>query len=340
MGLLEEQEDYVDGGGREVAQQMEYGSSLKGEYNAGFLSGFELNGYLADAGSDSDGVETGKLYGVQLLSELKLTETTHVKVGGGYEWLEWDDTSGKDQSWTFAAEGSQQLSDALSLTGHAKFGVSEAVYGGGVRFDLGDGSANTNRLAFNYSYIDGRDGIEDDQRFELGWTVGFGAGPASRVAAADLTDTSGAIRAAADVAVMSPANNLLNDVMKPPGFLPERVLARAKTGASDSCPYEMLYPFPGDGGRTNIYYYTGLTVLFYFQPKPGSSVTHPSPYDVFIGGLNPTQELVYEFPKYSVVTRRFVEAGVSFDPLPPLTLVIKDPRGTEICSFALDPLRV
>lgn len=143
VGLLEEHEDYVDGGGREVAQQMEYGSSLKGEYDAGFLSGFELNGYLADAGSDSDGVETGKLYGVQLLSELKLTETTHVKVGGGYEWLEWDDTSGKDQSWTFAAEGSQQLSDALSLTGHARFGVSEAVYGGGVRFDLGDGSAGS-----------------------------------------------------------------------------------------------------------------------------------------------------------------------------------------------------
>ena len=232
VGLLEEHNEYVDGEGRDEVQQMEYGASLKGAYEVGFLSGFELNGYLADADADSDSVETGKLYGVQLLADLDLTDTTHFKLGGGYEWLEWDDTNDDDSSWTFSAEAAQQLGDTLSLTGHAKLGASEYVYGGGLAFDLSNGGPNTNTIGVNYSYIDGKNGIEDDQRVELSWSIGFGAGPSTSVAAADLTDKSGTIRAAADVAMVSPANNLLNDVMKRPAFLPERVLARASASKS------------------------------------------------------------------------------------------------------------
>jgi len=230
VGLLEEHNEYVDGEGREEVQQMEYGASLKGAYVVGFLSGFELNGYLADADADSDSVETGKLYGVQLLADLDLTDTTHFKLGGGYEWLEWDDTNEDDSSWAASVEAAQQLGDALSFTGHAMLGASEYVYGGGLAFDLSNGGPNTNTIGVNYSYIDGKNGIEDDQRVELSWSIGFGAGPSTSVAAADLTDKSGTIRAAADVAMVSPANNLLNDVMKRPAFLPERVLARAKNG--------------------------------------------------------------------------------------------------------------
>jgi hypothetical protein len=232
FGLLEEHNEYVDGEGREKVQQMEYGASLKGTYEVGFLSGFELNGYLADAGADSDSVETGKLYGVQLLADLDLTSTTHIEIGGGYEWLEWDDTNDDDSRWTFSAEAVQQLGDVISLTGNAKLGASEYVYGGGLAFDLSNGGLNTNTLGVNYSYIDGRNGIEDDQRIELSWTFGFGAGPTTSVASADLTDKSGTIRAAADVAMVSPANTLLNDVMKRPGFVPQAVLARASTQSS------------------------------------------------------------------------------------------------------------
>jgi hypothetical protein len=228
VGMLEEHNEHVDGESREVVQQMEYGGSLKGAFEVGILSGFELNGYLADADADADTVETGKLYGVQLLADVDLTDTTHFKLGGGYEWLEWDDTNDDDSSWTFSAEAAQQLGDTLSLTGHAKLGASEYVYGGGLAFDLSNGGPNTNTIGVNYSYIDGHNGIEDDQRVELSWTVGFGAGPSTSVAATDLTDKSGTIRAAADVAMVSPANNLLGDVMKRPAFLPERVLARAK----------------------------------------------------------------------------------------------------------------
>jgi hypothetical protein len=227
VGLLEEHNEYVDGEGREKVQQMEYGASLKGAYEIGFLSGFELNGYLVDADEDTDRVESGKLYGFQLLTDLDLTDTTHVKIGGGYEWLEWDAIYEDDNRWTFSAEAVQQLGDVVSLTGIAKLGASEFVYGGGVAFDLSDGGMNTNMLGVNASYIDGRNGIEDDQRIELSWTFGFGAGPTTSVAAADLTDKSGTIRAAADVSTVTPANNLLSDVMKRPTFLPERVLARS-----------------------------------------------------------------------------------------------------------------
>jgi hypothetical protein len=228
VGMLEEHNEYVDGEDREKVQQMEYGASLKGAYEVGFISGFELNGYLADADADSDSVETGKLYGVQLLADLDLTDTTHFKLGGGYEWLEWDDTGEDDNRWTFSAEAAQQLGDVVSLTGRAKLGASEYVYGGGLAFDLSNGGMNTNTIGVNYSYIDGKNGIEDDQRVELSWSIGFGAGPTTSVAAADLTDRTGTIRAAADVAMVSPASNLLGDVMKRPAFLPERVLARAK----------------------------------------------------------------------------------------------------------------
>ena len=230
IGMLEEHIEYVDGEGKETVQQMEYGASLKGAYESGLLSGFALNGYRVDAEADDDSVETGKLYGVQLISDVDLTDTTHIEIGGGYEWLEWDETGGDDSSWTFSAEAAQQLGDMLSLTGHAKLGASEYVYGGGLAFDLSNGGLNTNSLAVNYSYIDGQNGIEDDQRVELSWTFGFGAGPSTSVAAADLTDKSGTIRAAADVAMVSPANNLRNDVMKRPAYLPERVLARKMAG--------------------------------------------------------------------------------------------------------------
>ncbi len=38
VGMLEEHHEYVDGDGKEVVQQMEYGASFKGAYEIGFLS--------------------------------------------------------------------------------------------------------------------------------------------------------------------------------------------------------------------------------------------------------------------------------------------------------------
>jgi hypothetical protein len=271
VGMLEEHNEYVDGEGREEVQQMEYGGSLKGSYEIGFLGGFELNGYLADADADAGSVGTGKLYGVQLLTDLDLTDTTHVKIGGGYEWLEWDDTGEDDNRWTFSAEAAQKLGDVVRLTGRAKLGASEFVYGGGVAFDLSDGGMNTNTLGVNASYIDGKNGIEDDQRVELSWSIGFGAGPSTSVAAADLTDKSETIRAVADVSTVTPANNLLGDVMKRPAFLTERVLARSAAAQVSACPSISIMNSTGQPSSTWRYGgdYIGYTsVLINF--------THPN----------------------------------------------------------------
>jgi hypothetical protein len=213
---------------------------------------------------------------------LDLTDTTHIEIGGGYEWLEWGNTNDNDSYWTFSAEATQQLGDTLSLTGHAKLGASEYVYGGGLAFDLSNGGMNTNTLGVNYSYIDGKNGIEDDQRVELSWTIGFGAGPSKSVAAADLTDTSGKVRAAADVATILPTNNLLYDVMRRPGFLPERVLGRAATEALTDCSNDVVLPPP------NIPNLPGDNVfVWYFVNDPNVETDHA----VFLNG-NITDEFV------------------------------------------------
>lgn len=115
----------------------------------------------------------------------------------------------------------------MSLNANAKKGAAEFVYGGGVAFDLSNGGTNSNRLALNLSHIDGYNGIEDDQRVELSWSFGFGSGPVGQTESAGLAESTGRIRAAADVVETAPGNELLGDVMQRPSFLPERVIARS-----------------------------------------------------------------------------------------------------------------
>lgn len=143
VGMLQEDSEYIPGDGRKSVQQMEYGASLTGAYEVGIFSGFELNGYLTNADAGSKAIETGDLYGVQLLADFDLTDTTHVKLGGGYEWLEWADGDNND-SVAFSAEGRQQLGDMLSLNATASVGASENVYGAGLALDLSPGGTFSN----------------------------------------------------------------------------------------------------------------------------------------------------------------------------------------------------
>ena len=231
VGQLAEHKEFVSGEGEDKATQMEYGLSLRLDPQENL--GFELNGYAADAKASNDSIETGQLYGTEALASLGLADTTLLKIGGGYEWLEWDGGE-KDDHWTFRTEANQRLTDVLGLQGHAKLGASERSYGGGLNLNFSNDG--TNRLGLNYTYIEGRHGITDDKRVELSWTYGFGSGPVSSAAAMDITDKSGTIRAAADVVMASPANNLLSDVLKRPSYLPERVLARAE---ATTCPFRV-----------------------------------------------------------------------------------------------------
>ena len=266
VGNMAETKEFIDGEGDDKASQMEYGLSLKLAPQEG--PGFELNSYAVDAKADNEDIETGKLYGAEALATLGLADTTLVKIGGGYEWLEWDGGE-KNDHWTFRTEANHHLTDTLGLQGHSKLGASERSYGGGLNFNLSNDG--TNRIGLKYTYIEGRNGIADDKRVELGWTYGFGAGPVSSVASADVTDKSHTIRAAADVAMVSPANNLLGDVMNRPAFLPERVLGRSvKGGSSASCPvntfvFDPMGTTPGSMfvvEQDAIYFQDGTTATF------------------------------------------------------------------------------
>jgi hypothetical protein len=251
VGMLEEHNEYVAGSGRETVQQMEYGVSLKGAYQAGIVNGFELNGYITDSDADSANVETAKLYGIQMLANLNLTDSTFVKLGGGYEWLQWDN-SADNKHFTFTADATQRIGETISINGMTKLGASEYVYGGGIALDLSNGGMNTNTVGVNYKRIDGKNGVRDDNRVEVSWSIGFGAGPSTRVAAADVTDASGTIRPAG-MQMSSPSNNLLSDVMKRPAFLPQRVVARAV--ADEGCEYVVTRSTTGE--ESNAYYYNG-----------------------------------------------------------------------------------
>lgn len=254
IGMLEEHIEFVDDEDRQKVQQMEYGMSLKSAKNGGSFSGFELNGYLADAKTDNDSVEAGKLYGVQLLKSLDLGDTTHLKIGGGHEWLRWDGGEGDDNRFTFSAEGSQGLTDNLSLNARAKLGASENVYEGGLAHSLSDTSLNT--IGLNYSFIEGRSGIENDQRVMLSWNVGFGRGPSSQ--AADISSTHGdvAVKPAADLAPVVPKNGLLTDVTKRPSYLPERVLAKATSDSGCAADGFRAVILPDYASGSNYYVIT------------------------------------------------------------------------------------
>jgi hypothetical protein len=264
IGQLAEHKEFIAEEGEDKASQMEYGLSLKGHLQDGL--GFEFNGYSVNSKAANEDIETAKLYGTEALATLGLADSTLLKIGGGYEWLEWDGGE-KDNRWTFRSEANHRLTDMLALQGHTKLGASERSYGGGLNFNLSN--TGNNILGINYTQIEGRHGISDDKRVELSWTYGFGAGPASHAAAMDEIDADREISPAADVATVAPANNLLGDMMKRPEFLPKRVLARAKN--AEDCPFYTTDRFDN---RTNIFYSNfGYNMLWIFVPN---GIDYPS----------------------------------------------------------------
>jgi hypothetical protein len=218
VGNLAETKEFIAGSGKDKASQMEYGLSLKQSMQDGM--GFEINGYGVNARASNASIETGKLYGAEGLLTLGLAYSTMIKLGGGYEWLKWETTGEKNDHWSGRAEINQRLTDNLSLQGEAKLGASERSYGGGLSLNVTDNSL----LGFHYTQIEGRNGIADDKRAEVSFTLGFG-GSSTNTAAVDSSTPDQTIKAAS-LATSASHNSLLLDVMKRPGYLPKRVLAR------------------------------------------------------------------------------------------------------------------
>lgn len=228
VGLLKEQEEFVIGDGREDLRQLEYGLSLKGNYDAGIVRGFEVNAYKTNASSDTDSVETGDLTGVQVVTQLKPSDSTDIRIGAGFERAEW--ASGEtDEGLTLQALGSHKLSDKMSMTFEAKSAETENVYGLGLAYDMSTADIQNSAVNVNLMHIEGKHGISDDTRVAINWTIGFGGANAGSARAT--VSSMGSIARA----------DLLADVMTRPAFLPTRVLAR-QISAAPQCSSNTIEP--------------------------------------------------------------------------------------------------
>ena len=192
------------------------------------------------------------------------------------------------------------------MQGHAKLGASERSYGGGLNFNISNDG--TNRLGLNYTYIEGRHGIADDKRVELGWTYGFGAVPASNTAAMDETGTTRKISPAADVVAVARANNLLGDVMKRPEFLPKRVLARAASGGA--CPFVVVDNAPRNVEELVFTWESSAQVaLWLYQDNTDPNAPDfPTALQITLDGQNATVEVTPDddpFPDATAYAYRF-----------------------------------
>lgn len=287
-GILKESEEFTLGDGREDVSQLEYGLSLKGNYEAGIVRGFEVNAYHTNGKSDTDAVETGDLTGMQVVTQLKPSDNTDLRLGAGYERAEWDGGD-VDEGFTFQALGSQKLSDTLALNFEAKSAETENVYGLGFTYDLSTPEIQNSSLSINFDRIEGKHGISDDTRVALNWTVGFGASAAS--GASDVTASSMGSMARAD---------LLADVMTRPAFLPERVLARGNNSAPQCLNNTITYlsaidnsDYLPSSGSERIIFNGDKTSVTYEVYVNGTPVTLPialngtAPYNLTILGLEP-----------------------------------------------------
>lgn len=249
FGILKEQEEFVLGDGRESLSQLEYGLSLKGNYDAGLVRGFEVNLYHTNAADGSENLEIGDVTGIQAVTQLKPSDNSNVRLGAGFErvyWAEGDVSEGM----TFQAIGSHKLSDTLSLNYNAKSAETENVYGVGLSYDMSTPQVKSNRLTVSLNRIDGKNGVSDDRRISLNWTIGLG----------------GAVTSDATAAMPAQSRSeLLADVMKRPAFLPERIAVRATEGGGGgggagiaaNCPVIASGYYSGAPASANgDYYYT------------------------------------------------------------------------------------
>jgi len=276
VGLLKESEEFALGDGREDVRQLQYGLSLKGSYDAGIVRGFELNAYHTNAKSDTGNVETGELTGLQAMAQLQPSAKSNLRLGAGYERAEWDGGE-VNEGFTLQAIGSQKLSNVLSLDYSAKFGQTENAYGLGFTYDLSTPDMQRSKLAVSFDKIDGRNGISDDTRVAVTWTVGLGAGA---------TGSSDATMSSMGGLSTLARKDLLAEVMTRPAFLPKRVTARADDGNKESeatgCPFTVLnivqntpediyYKFSDDNPNAIVYVKTTFA-------------TFPPINEVFLGG--------------------------------------------------------
>lgn len=223
VGYLAEKVDF--GLGREKTSQMQYSVGLHNDSGFLYASAMALDAYYLDGKAHSVTSIDGNATGIQLTSTYDLTDTTQVKIASGYEWLKWRDGS-KDSGFINGVALNQILTDNLSLHAVARLSNSELVYGGGLDFQFAS-SIGAQKLGFDYTRIDGRNGIRNDDRIQATWSINLGA-PAATTSTdvAGLKDTTGTIHATSEIATNRKARKFLNALLKKPQQFSKRPLVR------------------------------------------------------------------------------------------------------------------
>ena len=265
---MKEQEEFVLGEGRETVRQLEYGLSLKGNYSAGIVRGFEVNAYRTNASSHTDSVETGDMTGLQIVTQLKPIQGADIRLGAGYEHVAWS-SGAKDDGFTFQASGTQRLSDRLSLNFEEKSAETENVFGIGLTQDISTPEMQNSTFSLDLVRIEGKHGISDDTRIALNWTFGLGAG-GSGVSDAPASSIGAIAR-----------SDLLADVMSRPAFLPERVLAHA--ARPKTCEDFGIYAEYDGASRKYLAQHRGYADVFLISTNP--DLTIDESIGVMVGGV-------------------------------------------------------
>lgn len=335
-GLLKEEEEFVVGEGREDVRQLEYGLSLKGNYDAGIVRGFEVNAYKTNASSDSDSVETGDLTGVQVVSQLKPSDSTDVRIGAGFERAEW--ASGEtDEGLTLQALGSHKLSDTLSMNFEAKSAETENVYSLGLAYDMSTADIQHSAVNVNLMQIEGKHGISDDTRVAINWTIGLG-GAGSASGASDATAPSMGSVARAD---------LLADVMSRPAFLPTRVIVRVSQAEVASCPFSIFaysefadgYPYVDQANYYSLSSDSSVEAYVHFNSSDPSF--DYSQWTMTLGGVNQSGSVqletldVYPNDTNTQIPYAYFQNEVNWQGSQTL-LAVNDTEGMT-CSITLQP---
>ncbi len=257
VGQLKQFLDFAFASGTEKLgiTQNSGGISYQLQLGGEFLRFLETNGYVSktasrDLADKTFAVDTATLYelwndprriaggqvsGLQgKLGFTPLKDST-IKVSFGYERLSYDLLTGKDSTNrpTGGLEWLQKLGSGYQAKLGAETFAAQQRYTAGIERNIADGSAGRHKIGFNLIGLQGRDGLRNDNQFQLTYSYIFGAGNSSSRNPAFASNANSVNRIAAGNTVPTPeasrltsGGDLLDQVAMRPSYLPGQVLAK------------------------------------------------------------------------------------------------------------------
>ena len=251
-GQLKQFLDYAFASGTEKTEMTQNSGGISYQLQLGneFLRYLEANGYLSKTASrdladktfaidgatlyelwnDPRRIAGGQVSGLQGKLGFSPIDGSTVKVSLGYEHLSYDLLAGKDSinRPTGGLEWQQKIGHGYQLKLGAETFAAQQRYTIGIDRNIADGTAGRHNLGLNLIGLQGRDGLGNDNQFQLTYSYIFGAGnngtlgnpnPANRMASGNNPQQSNPTGATF-------GGNLLDQVAMRPSYLPGQVLAK------------------------------------------------------------------------------------------------------------------